>query len=166
MSNFYHTVKVHALFVYPFLGNELCRSIEASKQADDYTNIYCSISGATCIIAYAIVYAGNNGVGIGNKQYKPNDAQQLLDALYSYGYGSQYNYRHSEARISSAYKLFAFQEFRKVQKTEWANWDKKLIEGYCGNITKFTWEKRTPMDSSKFVLFENSRSKPVGGKEL
>ncbi len=90
MYNVYHTVKVHALFVYPFLGNEYCRSIEASKQADDYTNIYCSISGATCIIAYAIVYAGNNGVGIGNKQYKTNDAQQLLDVLYSYGYGSQF----------------------------------------------------------------------------
>lgn len=145
----------------PYIRNMVGAS-GASTQADDYTNIYCSISGATCIIAHNIAYAGNNSVGLGNKQYKTNDAQQLIyDALYSYGYGSQYNYRHSEARISSAYKLFAFQEFRKVRETEWAKWDKKLIEGYCGNITEFTWEKCTPTDSSKFVLPENSRSKPV-----
>ena len=69
------------------------------------------------------------------------------------------DYYRSETRISSAYKIYAFNEFLKVNGSEWRDWTKELIGGHCNNVTTFTWIYNNPQEYSNVVLPQNSKVK-------
>lgn len=120
----------------------------------DYANIYCSIAGTACTLAQDFAYLGTGSFGFKYINYESCSEQQFLyDLLYVYGSGVYINnYNRSETRISSAYKMYAFQEFLKINKKEWKAWCKENVEDYCNNKTVFTWEYHEPTDSSNIKM--------------
>lgn len=135
--------------------------VNASTDKNDYINIYCSISGTTCLLAYIFLYVGDSRVGFEKKDYditeKSFEQKFIYDVIYAYGSGCELDYYRSETRISSAYKIYAFNEFLKVNGSEWTDWTKELIGGYCDNVTTFTWIYNNPQEYSNVVLPQNSK---------
>lgn len=114
----------------------------------DYANVYCSISGTACCLAQCFAYVGTGRNGYRNiKDYiygnELSEQQFIYDVFYAYGRGTQNNYYHAESRISSAYKLYAFQAFRNKNNRGWNEWSVANIVEYCANVTEFTWKFNT-----------------------
>ena len=137
--------------------------VNASTDKNDYINIYCSISGTTCLLAHDFLYVGDSRVGFEKKDYditeKSFEQKFIYDVIYVYGSGCELDYYRSETRISSAYKIYAFNEFLKVNGSEWRDWTKELIGGHCNNVTTFTWIYNNPQEYSNVVLPQNSKVK-------
>jgi hypothetical protein len=117
-----------------------------------YSNIYCSVSGAVCLLAHEIAYLGNTTIPYYNngEKYTTDDKSEqhlLFDSYYAYGEGTRKNYNAGQGRITAACKLYAFVEIRKQNnKSIWNNIQlnvlQKNIQDFVGGIevTKFTWE--------------------------
>ena len=136
----------------------------ASTDVDDYTCVYCSIAGATFMLAQHMAYVGKPHHGYENtKEYTFGDSlseqKALYDVLYLYGEGKYPNYYQTEARISSIYKIYAFQEFRKINHREWTNWTLSIMEYYCDFVTDFDWNYAGTNGESEIDIPKNSKEK-------
>ena len=60
-------------------------------------------------------------------------------------------------RISSIYKIYAFQEFRKINHREWTNWTLSIMEYYCDFVTDFDWNYAGTNGESEIDIPKNSK---------
>ena len=136
----------------------------ASSNSEDYINIYCSASGATCMLAQIMSYIGTGKQGFTKiKSYTVDDInseqQFLYDVFYAYCDGSLPDYYRSEARITAAYKLYAFKEFYIINHTEWAGWVINDFEKNCNNVTRFTWTYVESNETSDIRMPQNAKTR-------
>ena len=148
------TTSYTGLLSYDIITNCIGGSGACSDE-QSYINIYCSVSGTVCMLAEHFCKLGSGGY-YNDKTYTYGDLDSeqhfIYDILYSYANGNQIDYYQSQARITAAYKLYAFQEFCKVNGNEWFSWDMYNMEKYCDYVTKFTWKYNEPNGESNIHM--------------
>jgi hypothetical protein len=124
----------------------------ASDKSADYCSVKESISGTAAMLAQAFSYIGTGSCGYNKKTYA-SDGQLIYDVLYTYAAGCATDYYISESRISTAYKLYAVQEFTKQRSGEeyLKDWDISEMNSYTDGITNFEWESNDSISSHSVV---------------
>ena len=116
------------------------------------------------MLAQIMSYIGTGKQGFTKiKSYTVDDInseqQFLYDVFYAYCDGSLPDYYRSEARITAAYKLYAFKEFYIINHTEWAGWVINDFEKNCNNVTRFTWTYVESNETSDIRMPQNAKTR-------